>query len=138
MLGVFIGLRARHFRDVGDMARADADYALARVLAPRYRTAYVNGVVPMLKTGEQLFERGELGHPDSMFEDLAPVFAPYRAYTAAAAPVNAPPSVSVRTISLVPEPGGVGMLAVDLADVPVFARSGNLPTAAPRGHNRKE
>lgn len=137
MLGIFIALRARHFRDVGDMTRADADYARARVLAPRYRAAYVNGVVPMLKTGENLFERGELGHPDSLFEDLAPVFAPHRAYTAAAAPVDAPPGVSVRTISLVPAPGGVGVLAVDVADVPIFAGSANLTTAAPRGHNGK-
>jgi hypothetical protein len=75
MIGAFLGLRARHFKDVGDLHRADLDYALSRVLFPSHRRAYIGAMVPMLRRGEGLFDRGELGHPDSLFEDLAPMFA---------------------------------------------------------------
>jgi hypothetical protein len=66
MLAVFVALRARHFTDVGDLDRADADYALARAVFPRHRRSYIGAMVPMLRRGERLFERGELGHPDSL------------------------------------------------------------------------
>lgn len=75
MMGVFFSLRARHFRDVGNMDCADQDYAMSRALFPKYRYVYINGMIPMLRRGEQLFERGEFGHPESLFEALAPMFA---------------------------------------------------------------
>lgn len=74
MLGVFVALRARHFNDIGDMDRADSDYGLSRVLFPQHRRNYVGAMIPMLRRGAMLFERGELGHPDSLFEDLGPLF----------------------------------------------------------------
>jgi len=75
MIGAFLGLRGRHFVDVGDFHRADLSYALSRVLFHRYRRAYVGAMVPMLKRGEELFLPGEIGHPESLFEELGPVFA---------------------------------------------------------------
>jgi hypothetical protein len=71
MIGVFFSLRARHFRDVGDLGRADRDYGLARAFAPFHRVTYIASVYPMLKWGERLFEPSEFGHPRSLFEDLA-------------------------------------------------------------------
>ena len=56
------------------MELADVDYALSRVLFPQYRHCYINGVVPMLRRGEKLFDRDERGHPDSFFRDFGPQF----------------------------------------------------------------
>jgi hypothetical protein len=77
MLGAFIGLRARHHRDIGRRNAADADYALSRVLFPQCRSAYIGAMIPFIHRGSTLFDRGELGHPDSLFEDLAPIFSPH-------------------------------------------------------------
>ena len=66
MLGIFVSFRARHFADVGELGRADEDYALARVLAPKHRQTYLSALGPMLQRGARLFEQGELGHPDSL------------------------------------------------------------------------
>ena len=76
MVGVFLGLRGRHYSDVGDMDQADQSYALARVLFPQHRKNYIAALVPMLRRGEELFEPDELGHPDSLFEDVAPGVVP--------------------------------------------------------------
>ena len=76
MLGAFISLRARHYRDTQEIEPADRDYALSRVLFPKYRNAYIAAMVPMLTRGKWLFHQDELGHPNSLFEDLAPIFAP--------------------------------------------------------------
>jgi hypothetical protein len=74
MLGVFVSLRARHYRDIGEVDLADRDYALSRVLFPNYRNAYIDAMVPMLMRGKSLFDDAELGHPKSLFHDLAPAF----------------------------------------------------------------
>jgi len=76
MVGVFLGLRGRHYRDVGDMDQADLSCALSRVLFPRHRKSYIGAMVPMLRRGEGLFEPDELGHPNSLFEDLAAGMVP--------------------------------------------------------------
>jgi hypothetical protein len=75
MIGAFLGVRGRYYADVGDLDRADPSYALSRVLFHRYRRAYIGAIAPMLKRGEQLFDRGERGHPDSLFEHCAPMLA---------------------------------------------------------------
>jgi len=76
MAGVFLSQRGRHYCDVGNMDQADLSYAMSRVLFPQSRCAYIGGIVPMIRRGAELFDRGELGHPDSLFECLAPHLAP--------------------------------------------------------------
>lgn len=76
MLATFLSLRGRHHSDCGRSDLADVDYALARVLFPNHRRTHVAAMVPMIRRGAKLFDRGELGHPDSLFEDLAPSLAP--------------------------------------------------------------
>lgn len=75
MMGAFLGLSGRHYLDVRDFHRADLSYALSRVLFHRHRRAFAGALIPMLKRGEQLFEPGETGHPNSLFECLGPIFA---------------------------------------------------------------
>jgi hypothetical protein len=70
MMGVFVALRARHLRDIGDLSAADSDYALARVLFPSHRHTYLSAMVPMLHRGSGLFETGEIGHPDTLPTNL--------------------------------------------------------------------
>ena len=77
MIGTFLSLRGRHHTDVGLRLEADADYALSRAVFPNYRRAYVAAMDPALRRGATLFDRGELGHPDSLFEDLAPTWSPH-------------------------------------------------------------
>jgi hypothetical protein len=76
MLGVFLALRARHYQDTRDLEHADSSYALARVLFPSYRDACARSVVPFLSRAGQLFDSGEIGHPDSIFQGLAPTVSP--------------------------------------------------------------
>ena len=76
MLGVFLAKRARHYQDTRDLDRADSSYALARVLFPAYRDACVRSAVPFLWRASQLFNPGEIGHPDSIFDGLAPTLSP--------------------------------------------------------------
>ena len=66
MLGVFVAFRARHFLDIGDLDRADRDYALARVLIPTHRRTYIAAMAPFLHQGSRLLEPSELGHPNSV------------------------------------------------------------------------
>lgn len=66
MLGVFLGLRARHYFDIDNLERADRDCMLARSLIPKYRRLYNLSVVPMLWRGESIFTPNEQGHPRSI------------------------------------------------------------------------
>jgi hypothetical protein len=75
MLGVFISLRARYYRDTESFDLADRDYAFARVLFPNYRAAYIDSMVPMLLRGQLLFEPDEIGHPDSLLAGNGPRLA---------------------------------------------------------------
>lgn len=70
-IGLFLSLRGRHYRDLGQMLPADSDYAFSRLLFPKHRHTFIDAVVPYLKRGETLFDRGELGHPESLYRLLA-------------------------------------------------------------------
>jgi hypothetical protein len=48
------------------LIRADSDYAMARVLFPSHRQTYISSMIPMLHRGSELFDPGEVGHPDSL------------------------------------------------------------------------
>ena len=74
MLGVFISARARYYRDTNRFGKADCDYALARVLYPNHRYAYVESIRAFLWRGNQLFERAETGHPADLAGYLASVY----------------------------------------------------------------
>jgi hypothetical protein len=76
MLGVFLHLAGRHYMDTGQVEAADTVYPLSRTLFPRYRNAYIGAMIPAITRGKHLFDPNELGHPNSLFEDLAPTFAP--------------------------------------------------------------
>lgn len=72
VLGVFIGLRARHFRDVGVnsnnraiLVDSERDWLLARYLFPTNRVLYKHQMAVSSMRGYMLFERHEAGHPDS-------------------------------------------------------------------------
>jgi hypothetical protein len=68
MLGLFVAFRARHYSDIGQMELADSDFSLSRVLFPTYRNGYIRAMMPMLRRGAQLFDRDEIGHPNSLFQ----------------------------------------------------------------------
>ena len=72
MLGVFVGLRARHLQDVGrQLGRDDLilasepDWLLARHLLPTNRTIYRNQMAISALRGDTLFEPCEAGHPNT-------------------------------------------------------------------------
>jgi hypothetical protein len=72
MIGVFLSLRGRHYTDTGLPTESDSSYALARVIFPLHRRAYIGAMAPMLARGATLFNRGEVGHPDSLFQEVRP------------------------------------------------------------------
>ena len=78
MVGVFLGLRGRHYADTGRPLEADLSYALARVLFPTHRCGYIQAMAPMLAHGAILFNPGEVGHPDSLFQEVEPYLPPPR------------------------------------------------------------
>jgi hypothetical protein len=63
MIGVFLSLRGRHYADTNRLIEADSSFALARVLFPNHRWAYIESMTPMLTRGATLFSPGEVGHP---------------------------------------------------------------------------
>jgi hypothetical protein len=70
MLGEFIGLRARHIRDVGmcegsesKILTSEVDCLLARQLCPTSRQLYKNQMLVTTMRGDLLFEPNEDGHP---------------------------------------------------------------------------
>jgi hypothetical protein len=91
MIGVFIALRGRYFADAGHSDRADTDFALSRVLFPQYRRGYIGSMVPMLRRGAHLFDRGETGHPDSVFRDFGDMVGDQRFLSASRDPVTVSP-----------------------------------------------
>lgn len=72
MLGVFVGARARHLRDVG-LAQGDAgiilsseaDWLLARQLFPTNRLLYKEQMLVASRRGYLLFDPDEAGHPNT-------------------------------------------------------------------------
>ena len=71
LLGVFIGLRARHMRDTGQTEEAELDYLLARRLFPNSRRLYIDSMALAVPRGAKLFEPGEIGSPVNLAETLA-------------------------------------------------------------------
>ncbi len=69
-LGAFIGLRARHVRDIGRHDEAELDYLLARRLYPTSRRLYIDAMALAVPRGARLFEPGEVGSPESLAEAL--------------------------------------------------------------------
>lgn len=68
MLGIFVGLRARHFRDIGDMVRAESDYSLARWLFPKNRSLYTEAMGVSVLRGMSLFHINDYGSPYNLAE----------------------------------------------------------------------
>jgi hypothetical protein len=66
MLGIFVGLRARHMWDTGAVAEAEKDYLLARYLFPVNRYLYGQMMVATLLKSKTLFEPDEEGSPVSL------------------------------------------------------------------------
>ena len=114
MIGVFLGLRARHYGDVDNPLDADTSFALSRVLFPNHRRSYIGAMVPMLRRGTILFDPDELGHPNSLFQELAPKFAPAVCSSfnggpspmmqyVTTAPVHRPTCVAIPPVGVPPE-----------------------------------
>jgi hypothetical protein len=73
MLGVFVGLRARHLQDLGKQAgredlmlASEPDWLQARSLFPTNRAIYKHQMVISAMRGVSLFEHDEVGHPNTI------------------------------------------------------------------------
>lgn len=99
MLGLFLALAGRHYIDTGQMEAADTVYSLSRTLFPHYRMGYIGAIVPTMNRGKRLFNPDELGHPNSLFEALAPASAPQLCH-----PGLGQPFVSPQYITAPPPP----------------------------------
>jgi hypothetical protein len=63
MLGLFLGLRARHLENTNRMTDAEPDYLLARYLFPTNRCLYIAQNQTSVQCSMDLFEPHEKGHP---------------------------------------------------------------------------
>jgi hypothetical protein len=68
MLGIFLSLRARHFRDVGKFSLSERDYLLARYLFPANRDIYMNAMGVLVLRGMHLFHMNDSGSPLKLVE----------------------------------------------------------------------
>lgn len=66
LLGLFVGLRARHMKDIGNLAEAERDYLLARHLFPTNRALYFGASWVSVQRSAELFEADEEGYPSSL------------------------------------------------------------------------
>ena len=73
MLGLFFGLRARHFENTGRFAEAETDYLLARHLFPQNRYLAIAQHQVSVQNYQDLFEPTEKGHPVELAEWLRQV-----------------------------------------------------------------
>jgi len=73
MLGLFLGLRARHLENTNRMSEAEPDYLLARYLFPRNRKLYIAQNQTSVQCSMDLFEPDEKGHPVELAEWLRQV-----------------------------------------------------------------
>ena len=71
-LGIFIGLRGRHYRDLGNehsdrvyLRLAEQDFLLARYLFPAQRVLHLRGVTLNLLSSDERFKSDEAGHSDT-------------------------------------------------------------------------
>jgi hypothetical protein len=70
-LGLFVGMRARHLRDTGNLTEAEPAYLLARHLFPRNRCLYFGATWVALQQSWQLFEADEPGNPRNLADAIA-------------------------------------------------------------------
>jgi hypothetical protein len=73
MLGLFLGLRARHFDNTHRFAEAEPDYLLARYLFPKNRNLYIHQNRISVQCSMNLFEPHEKGHPVELAQWLREV-----------------------------------------------------------------
>lgn len=66
MLGIFIGLRARHYDNIERFSEAERDYMLARYFFPQNRQLYFQQNQISVQVSMNLFEPGEPGHPTEL------------------------------------------------------------------------
>jgi hypothetical protein len=66
MLGLFVGLRARHLQNTNRMAEAERDYLLARYLFPQNRQLHFSLNQTSVLCSLDRFEPGEKGHPSEL------------------------------------------------------------------------
>jgi hypothetical protein len=78
-LGVFVGLRGRHMRDIGNESEAQKDFLLARYLFPNSRHLYFLGTWASIQQSVHLFEEGEPGTPQNLGEALTSQYGIRRA-----------------------------------------------------------
>lgn len=62
-LGIFVGLRARHMQDSGNLKEAAKDYLLARYLFPANHYLYLKGTGATLLRAAEMYDPGDEGHP---------------------------------------------------------------------------
>lgn len=79
-LAVFINARARYYRDTKQMDLADRDYSLARAFFPNYRKLNTMALPCYVWRANELFERGEFGHPISFLSYINSEFPTERRY----------------------------------------------------------
>jgi hypothetical protein len=63
MLGLFVGLRARYFNNLGDFDSAEPDLLFARWLFPENRQLWNLQMTNSVAYGFELFDAGEPAHP---------------------------------------------------------------------------
>jgi hypothetical protein len=63
MLGLFLGLRARHLENIDLWVESELDYLLARYLFPHNRQLYINQNQVSVHCSTRRFEPHEKGHP---------------------------------------------------------------------------
>jgi hypothetical protein len=76
MLGVFVGLRARHFDNTGHQPETERDYLLARYLFPNNRILHRGQINSSLEQSLERFEPQEDGSPESLLVWLQCVYDP--------------------------------------------------------------
>jgi len=81
MPGCFVGLRARHFFDLGyshnddqKVLESEQDWLLARSLFPSHRVTYRNQMAVTALRGAECFSSSEIGHPISFANYLTTTF----------------------------------------------------------------
>ncbi len=113
MLGLFVGLRARHLRDVSQLAAAERDLLLARYLFPANRTNSREQIAASCEANIGRFERDEPGHPMTLWALGNEILGKQPASTSSMRPPEAPASLSVFSTAPFIGQGTIGFRAGD-------------------------
>lgn len=76
MLGLFVGHRARHMKDIGNEDEAERDYLLARHLFPSSRLLYFGATWVSVRQSRKRFEETEEGSPLDFSREIFKRFGP--------------------------------------------------------------